>query len=357
MKSEWRIHPDLTALDDVLEDTYGIIVFQEQVLETLNVICGWSYAEAGLLFDAMRKKNHEKMASTKPDYLRAARSKGYSDDAANTLWEHLVPFADYSFNRAHTAGYGLVAYWTAYLKANYPVEYMSALLSSVTGDPEKLQEYLDESQRMGIPLLPPHINVSNDSFTPDGHTIRYGLSAIRGVGDKATEAIFKKRPYHTFSDFLMRAPMNCLNIGVVTALVKSGALDGLVTDRAHTLERLQDILDVTTDIRRAREAGQPSIAPLVFLLPAQIADRSQYQEWEEEVLGVRLSKPKIVLSSRGWLQEPELEFLKRTIQEFPGSQEVLLDFGWGQILCGTMNGTEAAVQKLKTLRSIEVEEQ
>lgn len=359
MRAEWRIHPELEALDPVLEDTYGLIVFQEQVLAALNVICGWSYAEAGLLFDAMRKKNHEKMEATKPQYLQAARSRGYSDEAIQALWETLVPFADYSFNRSHTAGYGLLAYWTAFLKANYPTEYMCALLSSVSDDPDRLQSYLEECEQMGIQILPPDINVSQEGFTPDGQTIRYGLAAIKGVGEKAFLAISRKRSFSSFGDFLTRISSSALNSGVLGALCRSGSLDSLCSSR-EALEANVDRFVQLEQERRKQSPGTEYLVPPNYRVGSSGCSLNLRREWELATLGVAVSVGTITIRpDQGKnLSEQELEYIRRVIEANPGNSPVVFDFGMSKLSgVAKMSLTKRARDAFKALGTIEVLEQ
>ena len=177
------IHPELAEpLADILDDTYGLIVYQEQVMAIAQKLAGYSLGKADLLRRAMGKKKKEILDQEYVPFSAGMRANGYSDDAIKTLWDILVPFSDYAFNKAHTAGYGLVSYWTAYLKANYPAEYMAALLTSVGDDKDKSAVYLAECRRMGIRVLPPDVNESGARFTAVGDDIRFGLAAVRNVG-------------------------------------------------------------------------------------------------------------------------------------------------------------------------------
>lgn len=359
-RAEWSIHPDLEeALRPVLEDTYGLIVFQEQVLAALNVICGWSYAEAGLLFDAMRKKNHEKMEATRPSYLSAARAKGFSDEALEALWNTLVPFADYSFNRSHTAGYGLLAYWTAYLKANHPTEYMCSLLSSVSDDPDRLHEYLRECERLGIRLLAPDINVSQEGFTPDGKDIRYGLAAIKGVGEKAFLAISRKRSFSNFGDFLTRIPSSALNSGVLGALCRSGALDSLCSSREALEANVDRFVQLEQERRKQPKGTEYLVSPNYGCRPCGRAVDLR-REWERATLGVEVSVGVVTIrpTRDRTLSEQELEYIHRVIQANPGSSPVVFDFGLSKLSgVASMSLTDRAKQALAALGTVEVVEE
>jgi hypothetical protein len=207
------IHPELAEpLADILGDTYGLIVYQEQVMAIAQKLAGYSPGMADLLRRAMGKKKKEILDKEFEPFAAGMRGNGYSDAAIKTLWDILVPFSDYAFNKAHSAAYGLVSYWTAYLKANYPAEYMAGLLTSVAGDKDKSAVYLNECRRMGITVLPPDVNASTAIFTPVGDDIRFGLAAVRNVGGAVVEAIIAARTgqgaFTSFSDFLNKVPVN-----------------------------------------------------------------------------------------------------------------------------------------------------
>ena len=179
------IHSELAEpLAEILGDTYGLIVYQEQVMAIAQKLAGYTLGNADLLRRAMGKKKKEILDKEYIPFSQGMRANGYSEGAINTLWDMLVPFSDYAFNKAHTAGYGLVSYWTAFLKANYPAEYMAALLTSVKDDKDKSALYLGECRHMGIKVLPPDVNESDANFTAVGGDIRFGLSAIRNVGEQ-----------------------------------------------------------------------------------------------------------------------------------------------------------------------------
>jgi DNA polymerase-3 subunit alpha len=186
------IHPELEEpLREVLEPTYGLIVYQEQVQKAAQNLAGYTLGQADLLRRAMGKKKKEILDKEFGPFQRGCRERGYSDQAIQAVWDVLVPFAGYAFNKAHTAAYGLIAYWTAYLKANYPAEYMAALLTSVGDDKDKSALYLSECRRMGINVLPPDVNESIATFAAVGKDIRFGLAAIRNVGINVVEAIVR----------------------------------------------------------------------------------------------------------------------------------------------------------------------
>jgi DNA polymerase-3 subunit alpha len=251
-KVQVPIHIELAdALEPILGDTYGLIVYQEQVMDIARQLAGYTLGQADLLRRAMGKKKAEILEKEYKPFAAGMKAKGFSDDAISTLWDKLVPFSDYAFNKAHSAGYGLVSYWTAFLKANYPAEYMAALLTSVKDDKDKSAVYLNECRRMGIKVLPPDVNESDVDFTAIGTDIRFGLSAIRNVGVNVVESLKatrqEKGKYTSFTDFLAKVDVQVCNKRVVESLIKAGAFDSLGHSRkgltAIHLEAIEAILD------------------------------------------------------------------------------------------------------------------
>jgi DNA polymerase-3 subunit alpha len=238
------IHPELAEpLAEILDETFGLIVYQEQVMAIAQKVAGYSLGKADLLRRAMGKKKKEILDKEYVPFSEGMKENGYSDGAIKTLWDILVPFSDYAFNRAHTAGYGLVAYWTAYLKANYPAEYMAALLTSVKDDKDKSAVYLNECRKMGIKVLPPDVNSSDANFTTIGTDIRFGLTAVRNVGANVVTSIVATRKakgaFADFSDFLKKVDPVACNKKVVESLIKAGAFDSL----GHTRRGLMAVFD------------------------------------------------------------------------------------------------------------------
>ena len=255
------IHPELgEALEDILGDTYGLIVYQEQVMAIAQQLAGYTLGNADLLRRAMGKKKREILDKEYVPFSEGMTANGFSDGAIKTLWDTLVPFADYAFNRAHTAGYGLVSFWTAYLKANYPAEYMAGLLTSVRDDKDKSAMYLAECRRMGIKVLPPDVNDSDGDFTPRGTDIRFGLTAIRNVGANVVASIVRTREdkgrYADFADFLRKVEAVACNKKTVESLVKAGAFDSLGHTRRglHTVHA--EAIDLCMSTKRREAEGQ-----------------------------------------------------------------------------------------------------
>jgi DNA polymerase III subunit alpha len=300
------IHAELEEpLREVLGETYGLIVYQEQVMAIAQKVAGYSLGQADLLRRAMGKKKKEILDKEYLPFADGMRQRGYSDACIKTLWDILVPFADYAFNRAHSAGYGLVSYWTAYLKANYPAEYMAALLTSMKDDKDKSALYLNECRRMGIKVLPPDVNESDGTFTPRGTDIRFGLSAIRNVGDNVVASIVATRrskgAYVDFSDFLTKVEPIACNKKVIESLIKAGAFDSLGHTRHGLLRVHAEAVDACMDTKRNEAIGQFDLfgaddsadaAPvfgLDFQIPVGEWEKSILLAYEREMLGLYVS--------------------------------------------------------------------
>jgi DNA polymerase-3 subunit alpha len=258
------IHPELAEpLEDILGETYGLIVYQEQVMAIAQKLAGYSLGQADLLRRAMGKKKKEELDKQFAAFSTGMQERGYSMAAVKTLWDILLPFSDYAFNKAHSAAYGLVSYWTAYLKANYPAEYMAAVLTSVKDDKDKMAIYLNECRRMKIQVLPPDVNESEATFTPVGTDIRFGLSAIRNVGNNVVDAIVaarrEKGRFTDFGDFMEKVPTLVCNKRVIESLVKAGAFDSLGHRRRALVAIHESAVDQYVDIKRNEAIGQDSL--------------------------------------------------------------------------------------------------
>ncbi len=255
------IHRELAEpLAEILGTTYGLIVYQEQVMSIAQKLAGYTLGKADLLRRAMGKKKREVLDAEYVGFAQGMRDRGYSDAAIKTLWDILVPFSDYAFNKAHSAAYGVVSYWTAYLKANYPSEYMAALLTSTRDDKDKTALYLSECRRMGIKVLPPDVNESEGDFTPVGTDIRFGLAAIRNVGGNVVEGIVTARRvegrFADFADFMDKVPVVVCNKRVIESLIKAGAFDSLGYARRALLARHEEAVDSVVEIKRNEAIGQ-----------------------------------------------------------------------------------------------------
>ena len=255
------IHPELSEpLAEILDDTYGLIVYQEQVMAIAQKVAGFSLGRADLLRKAMGKKNKAILDKEYVNFEEGMKKNNFSEAAIKKLWETLIPFSDYAFNRSHTAGYGLVSYWTAYLKSNYATEYMAALLTSVRDDKDKSAQYLNECRRMGIKVLAPDVNESLSDYTALGKDIRFGLSAIRNVGENVTESIVRTREnkgrYESFGDFLAKVDQNVCNKKTIESLIKAGAFDSLGHTRKGLMMVYLEAIDAVNETKRAEAIGQ-----------------------------------------------------------------------------------------------------
>ena len=255
------IHPELVEpLQDVVGITHGLIVYQEQVQKAAQILAGYTLGQADLLRRAMGKKKKEILDKEFIPFQAGCRERGYSDGAIQAVWDVLVPFAGYAFNKAHSAAYGVVSYWTAYLKANYPTEYMSGLLTSVRDDKDKSALYLGECRRMHITVLPPDVNSSSANFTAVGHDIRFGLTAVRNVGANVVEEIVRAREakgaYTSFTDFLDKVPAVVCNKRTIESLIKAGAFDSLGHGRRALLLVHEQAVDSVIGVKRKEAEGQ-----------------------------------------------------------------------------------------------------
>ncbi len=258
------IHPELAeALEDVLGETYGLIVYQEQVMAIAQKLAGYTLGQADILRRAMGKKKKAELDKQFAGFSGGMKERGFSDAAIKTLWEVLLPFSDYAFNKAHSAAYGVVSYWTAYLKANYPAEYMAALLTSVKDDKDKSAIYLNECRRMKIQVLPPDVNESAANFTPVGNDVRFGLTAVRNVGANVVDGIVagreEKGRYTDFNDFMDKVPALVCNKRVIESLIKAGAFDEMKHRRRALVAIHETAVDQYVDIKRNEAIGQDSL--------------------------------------------------------------------------------------------------
>ena len=256
------IHPEVAKpLAGVLDETYGLIVYQEQVQSAARILAGYSLGRADVLRRAMGKKKPDVLAKEQVPFFEGMKAHGYSQEAAQAVWDVLVPFSGYAFNKAHSAAYALIAYWTAYLKTHYPVEFMAALLQNERTNKDKTALYLGEARRMGIRILAPDINESVAEYSAVGDVVRFGLGAIRNVGDKVVADIIKERQgprgkYVNFMDFVKRVPMEVLNKRTVESLIKGGAFDSIDPNRRALFQIHDEAVDQVMPIKRKQAEGQ-----------------------------------------------------------------------------------------------------
>jgi DNA polymerase-3 subunit alpha len=321
---EWKNNPSRITylhpvLKPILEDTYGVIVYQEQVLQILMQMAGYTMGKADIVRKAIGKKNRQLMEQEGPRFLEGCVKNGLSREQAERLWSLIQPFAGYSFNRAHSTLYGMLSYQTAYLKTQYPTEYMAALLTAAAGNMEDVAKYVAESVRLGVAVLPPDVNKSGLGFTieelegelPEGvkyrRGVRFGLNAIKNVGDGPIKAIMAAREkdglFRSLEDLADRVNRQYINKRVLESLIKCGALDGLPGTRRQKLAVLDQALAAAAEAQRSRESGQASMFDLLGSadIPAATievhfpgidetpADYKEQLAWEKELLGMYIS--------------------------------------------------------------------
>ncbi|MEV6030811.1 DNA polymerase III subunit alpha [Nonomuraea sp. NPDC052116] len=295
------IHPELEeALEPILGDTYHLVVFQEQVMAIAQQLAGYSLGAADMLRRAMGKKKKEVLDAEWDRFSAGMSGRGFSAEAIKAVWDVLVPFSGYGFNKSHTAGYGLVSYWTAYLKANHPQEYLAALLTSVGDDKDKMAVYLSDCRRLGIKVLPPDVNASRLDFAAVGSDIRFGLGAVRNVGAGVVDAIVAAReaqgPYVDFNDFLGKVPTAVCNKRVIESLAKAGAFDSLGHHRKALVAVHEQAVDSIIDVKRNEARGQDSLfgepsqsGAFSIAIPEGEWDGVTLLAFEREMLGLYVS--------------------------------------------------------------------
>src|SRR5213596_1621799 len=309
------LHP---LLEDICADTYGVMIYQEQVMAAASKLAGYSLAQADLLRRAMGKKDKEKMAKERKNFIEGcARTNKIPEKKANAIFDLLEKFAGYGFNKSHSAAYGVISYQTAYLKAHYPVEFMAGLLSNEINNTDKISVFVGECKRMGIAILPPDVNKSGLKFTPEMwerphrsenrdtetaptlNAIRYGLAAIKHVGESAMEAVIRERErggdFTSLQDFCSRLDSRIANRKMLESLIKGGAFDFLGRDRAELFARIEEALTASAAAQRDRVAGQVSLfdeatAPTTSRTRS-ITPWSEHEKlsYEKELLGFYVS--------------------------------------------------------------------
>jgi DNA polymerase-3 subunit alpha len=299
------IHPELEEpLREILGGTFGLIVYQEQVMAVAQKLAGYSLGQADILRRAMGKKKKSELDKQFAGFSQGMQDNGYSMEAVKTLWDILLPFSDYAFNKAHSAAYGVISYWTAYLKAHYAPEYMAALLTSVGDDKDKSAIYLNECRRMGITVLPPDVNESALNFTPVGEDIRFGMGAIRNVGVNVVEAMVaareKEGAYTSFKDYLMKVPAVVCNKRTIESLIKAGAFDSLGHHRRALAMVHEEAIDSVITLKRNEAIGQFDLfagfdeAESESSLSIEIPDLPEWEKkdklaFERDMLGLYVS--------------------------------------------------------------------
>jgi DNA polymerase-3 subunit alpha len=289
-------------LKEILQETYGIIVYQEQVMAIASKIAGYSLGEADMLRRAMGKKIKEEMDQHRVRFLQGAKSRGFDEKKSEEVFELMYKFADYGFNKSHAAAYCVVAAQTAWIKNYYPAEFFAALLSTELSDTDKVVQYVKDAQKRGLKILPPHINHSDFLFNVKGDDIYYGLGAIKGVGEAAITAIFEAREkmpeqkFNTIEEFFENVDLRRVNKKVIESMIKAGAFDGFGYHRAQLMSGYSKFLERAEETRKDKEVGQVSLFEMgpaqdekVILENATPWTRTISLAYEKEVLGFYLS--------------------------------------------------------------------
>ncbi len=288
---------DLPELKELLEETYGVIVYQEQVMQISNRIAGYSLGDADLLRRAMGKKKAEEMAKQRERFVKGALERSFNQKKVEKIFDLMEQFAGYGFNKSHSAAYAYLAFVTAYLKAHYPVDFMAALLTSETGNTAKIVKYINECREMGIRILPPDVNHSEWSFTPDGEAIRFGLGAVKNVGQSAVESIGKAREetgrFESLHQFCEKVEPGAVNRRMIESLIRAGAMDSLQGNRAQKFAAVEGAMEAGQRAWRDKECGQVGLFGEVMAEEPHQAPLPDLNEWpdkeklagEKELLG------------------------------------------------------------------------
>ncbi len=293
-----------SLLEEITEETYGVLVYQEQIVQLLQILAGYTLSQADMVRKAIGKKDRNIMAKEEPRFVDGCAKSGIGEKEAKDLWKLIQPFADYSFNRAHSACYAYVAYQTAWLKAHYPVEYMAALLTSVKDRKDDKPKYLSMARRMGIEVTLPDVNSSDMDFTPVGEQVRFGLSAVRGVGEGVVEKIVEARKakgeFTSFHDFCRKVDPVCLNRKTLESLIKAGAFESLDHSRKGLMDVFESLRSEILERREKEDAGQFALwgaatddagdeAHSDQVIPMEEFPKELLLQYEKEMLGVYVS--------------------------------------------------------------------
>ena len=301
---ECRHHPEritylVPQLEPILKSTYGCVVYQEQVMQIFREVAGYTFGHADIVRRAMSKKKQGVMEAERESFLSGAEARGIDREKANRLFDDMASFANYAFNKSHAAAYGLISFRTAYLKAHYPQEYLASLLTSVLGNAGKIAEYIAEAQKAGISVLPPDINESRMAFTVSGKNIRFGLLALRNVGQQFVRAMLEERShgaFRSFEDFVERMGSGDLNKRMVESLIKAGAFDRLGVYRSRLLAVYEDLIDRVQEKNRGGVAGQLDMFSMLSGMnesqSAMSAPRISYPELPDFTLKEKLMQEK-----------------------------------------------------------------
>jgi DNA polymerase-3 subunit alpha len=295
-----KVTYDFPELKEILEETYGVIVYQEQVMQISNRLAGYSLGDADILRRAMGKKKLEEMTKQRERFIRGAVERNLPQKKVEKIFDLMEQFAGYGFNKSHSAAYAYLAYVTAYLKAHYPLEFMSAMLTSETGNTAKIVKYINECREMGIKVLPPDVNSSDQDFTPAGENgIRFGVCAVRNLGAAAAESIIAARqtsgPFQSLFDFCERIDLTAVNRRIIETLVKAGALDSLPGNRAQLFAMVESAMESGQRVWKDRQSGQGGLFGMADMEVAHVEQPlpalpdwtvEQKLSGEKEMLGI-----------------------------------------------------------------------
>jgi len=342
---EGSVRYELPDLKEILKDTYGVIVYQEQVMRIASTLANFTLEDADILRRAMSKKDPKEMEMQKEKFLEGARKNRINPKKAEKIFDLMAKFAEYGFNKSHSAAYALIAYQTAYLKAHYPLEFMAALLTSEVQNADKILKYIAECREMGVDILPPDINESDRNFTVIGSQIRFGLAAVKNVGDAAIDAVMKEREakgkFQSLKDFCKRVDLRKVNRRVVESLIKCGAFDFSKAHRSQMLAVLEDLLDHSQSAQRKRGEAQLSmLMSKVIEAEESYPDIDEFPEnqliaFEKETIGFYISRHPLSA-----YQEEIKKYTREDSSTLSGLQN-----GTEVRICGVVSGLKEIVTK------------
>src|SRR3954451_13671584 len=279
---------DLPELKEVLAETYGVIVYQEQVMQVANRLAGYSLGDADMLRRAMGKKKPEEMAKQRARFVQGALERGHPPKKIEKIFDLMEQFAGYGFNKSHSAAYAFLAFATGYLKAHYPVDFMAALLTSETGNTAKVVKYINECRDMQITVLPPDVNASEWSFTPDGEAIRFGLGAVKNVGQSAVESICKTREtmpkgrFESLHEFCEKVDLGAVNRRMIESLIRAGAMDSMEGTRSQKFAAVESAMEGGARAQRDRESGQEGLFGMMMAEEPANAALPNVPDWTDK---------------------------------------------------------------------------
>ncbi|AEC02993.1 DNA polymerase III subunit alpha [Parasphaerochaeta coccoides] len=321
-------HPDL---EETLKTTYGVIVYQEQVMKVAQIIGGYTLGAADILRRIMSKKKAEELAAQEVKFVEGALAKGYQEKLARYIFKMLEPFAGYGFNKSHAVAYSVIAYQTAFLKANYPAEFMAANLTNEINNPDKFSEYLREAKHMGIEVLPPSINYSERQFNAVEGKIVYGLAGIKNVGEGVADLIIRERnehgPYESFIDFLVRVDSRAMNSKLLESLIKAGTFDSMEENRPTLIENMEAAVIYAQKQKESKESGQSSLFEGDDIDSFTMTRHPDWEmreklEIEKALLGFYISGHPLDLYRDAWKRSVLVDFSRP--ERFPRNRQISL---------------------------------